>query len=279
MQTKEPNYTNRSIVKAVSILQCFTPREQELNASEVARKLKIPRTTAFRILTTLSEAGMLLRNEKTGNYSVGPTLYALGSLYLETTDIFKAADPVIKTLNELTEEVVSVSIFDKGSVVLTMVEQARSDFRFARHVGSILPAYASAMGKAFLSEQTEEEFDCIIPEEKLKRITKYTTTTKARLKKELEQIRKTGICCDPGSSYEDNEGIASVIRNAKGEAIAAVSFAVPAFRMNQVKRERLVGLIKLGAGLISYRLGYQDEVNPVHDIQEIRSWWKKCRLS
>ncbi len=275
MQTREPNYTNRSIVKAVSILQCFTPREQELNASGVARKVKIPRTTAFRILTTLSEAGMLLRNEKTGNYSVGPTLYALGSIYLETTDIFKAADPVIKTLNELTEEVVCVAILDRGNAVLTMIEEARYYFRFARRVGSIITSYASSIGRALLSELTEVELDNLIPEEKLRPITKKTIATKTELKRKLEQIRETGVSFDSEGSYEGIEGIASVIRDASGKAVAAMCFSVPIFRLNQAKRKKLAKLIKLGAGLISYRLGYQDKVNPVQSIEEIRAWWEK----
>ncbi len=275
MQTKESNYTNRSIVKAVSILQCFTLREQELNASEIARKLKIPRTTGFRILTTLSEAGMLLRNEKTGNYSVGPALYAMGSLYLETTDIFKAADPVIKTLNELTEEVICVAIFDRGDVVLTMIEQARYYFRFERRVGSIITSYASSIGGALLSELTEVELDNLIPEEKLRPITKKTIATKTELKRKLEQTRKTGVSFDSEGSYEGIEGIASVIRSASDKAVAATCFSVPVFRLNQAKREKLGTLIKGGAGLISYRLGYQDTVNPVQSIEEIRAWWER----
>ena len=36
----------------------------------------------------------------------------------------------------------------------------------------------------------------------------------------------------------------------------------------------LAKLIKMGASLISYRLGYQNRENCVRDIENIRTWWE-----
>ena len=53
---------------------------------------------------------------------------------------------------------------------------------------------------------------------------------------------------------------------------------MPVFRMNQARRKQLATLIKLGTSLISYRLGYQDTDNDIHDVQQLRYWWEHNQL-
>jgi DNA-binding IclR family transcriptional regulator len=269
------NNLNKSLLRAISVIKSFTPDEQELGTADIARKVRIPLTTAHRTLATLTKGGLLEQNASTGKYRIGPLFYMQGSLYLRTTDIFKAAEPVTKALNDLTGEAIPIAILNRGNVVLIMKEESKYDFRVATHVGSILVAHASAMGKALLSELTETELDSIIPEEGLRQMTRNTIATKTELKRELEQIRKTGISFDLEGNYDGVVGIASVIRDASGRAVAAISIPVPVFRFNEAIREFTASLVRMGSSLISYRLGYRDTDNPVRDIQEIRSWWKQ----
>lgn len=267
--------TMKSLVRAMSVLKSFTLSELELGGADIVQKVGIPKTTAYRILAYLTEGGLLEKNPMTGKYMIGPTLYSLGSLYLSTTGILKATEPVIKTLNNLTNEAVNVGILDKRYMAVIMKEESRDAFRFSLHIGSVIPAYTSAMGKALLSELTEAEIDNLFPEERLRQLTKKTIATKSELKRELEQIRKTGVSFDREGSTEGVDGIASVIRDVSGKAVAAMSITPPSFRINEGKRERFANLVKLGASLASYWLGYQDTANPVRDIEEIRSWWEQ----
>ena len=268
-------YLINSLLKSVSVLKCFTLNESELGLADITSKSGMPKTTVHRILATLVEVGLMERSVKTGRYRIGPELYTLGSLYLHTTDIISAAEPVVKELNNISGENINLSIFDKGNVVLIMKEEALYAFRFDRHIGSIVPAYASSMGKAFLSELTEAELDSIYPLEKLQPITEKTITTRTQLKLELEQIRKTGIAFDREGYTIGIAGFGAVIRNVSGEAVAAMSIGLPAFKVHGNSVDRFTTLVRLGVNLISYRLGYQDATHPVHDIEEIRSWWKQ----
>jgi len=267
------------VIRVISVLDCFSRFEPELSAADIRRKTGISKATLHRILITLTDRRLLEKNQKTGMYKIGPELYTLGSLYLSTTDVLKAAEPVIKELNDLTGEAVNISIFDKGYVTLILKEEAKSVFRFAVRIGTIIPAYASSMGKALLSELTDEEIDSLYPEEKLRPLTTKTIATKTELKRELEQIRKTGVSFSDGGTYEGLFGVASVVRDASGEGIAAMSIALPIFKVNETTSDRLATLIRMGASLISYRLGYHGMVNPVRDIQEIRSWWEQNKPS
>ena len=91
----------------------------------------------------------------------------------------------------------------------------------------MLPAYASAMGKAFLSELSEAELESLYPEERLTPRTPKTIATKRELKLDLQQIRKTGVSFNPEGAHVGVEAAGSLIRNASGKAVAALSISVP----------------------------------------------------
>jgi len=213
----------RLVSRVISILKSFSPNEPELGVTEIASRTGIHKATTHRILISLAQGGLLERNSRTSKYRIGPATYIMGSLYLSTTDIQTAAETVIQELNELTGEAVSMSILDRGNVILMITKESKYAFRLHVHIGSILPAHASAMGKVLLSELAEAEIDRLFPEEILRPITKKTVATKTDLKLMLEQIRKTGISFDREGSYEGSEGIASAIRDASGKAVAAVA--------------------------------------------------------
>ncbi|MFQ5996105.1 MAG: IclR family transcriptional regulator [Dehalococcoidales bacterium] len=260
--------------RVVAVLKCFTPDTRELGVSQISRRAGIPKATTHRILVTLTKDGLLERNNKTGNYRIGPELYMLGSIYLSTTDIVSAAKPVTKVLNDLTAETVHVSIFYRGNVLIIMKEESKHTFRVSQHIGTIVPAYASAMGKAFLSELTDAEIDNLIPDEKLKPITSKTIATKTELKRELKQIRNSGIAIDNEGTLEAIIGTGALIRDDTGRAVTAIGIPFPIFRLNKAGSERIQNLVKMGASLISYRLGYQGSGTPIRSLEEIIDYWK-----
>ncbi len=268
------NTPNHYLFRVVSVLKSFSLDETELGPADLARKVKIPRSTAFRILSNLASHGFLDNNPKTGKYSIGPALYALGSLYLGTTNIVKASEPVIKVLNDLTAEAIQVGIYDKGNIVFIMREETQHAFRFSHHVGTVMPAYASAMGLAYLSTLSEEEIDNVYPDEQLKPIAKHTITSKTKLKQELNEIRKSGFSVSVEGSWDGAGGVGSVIRDYSGRAVAAMSIAFPIYKIDDSLMNRWSNILRMGASLISYRLGYLNETYLVHDVQELRDWWQ-----
>ena len=264
-----------SLLKAVSILQCFSYDEPELGISDIVRKVEMRRTTVHRILSTLLRTGLLTRQNNVGKYRIGPALYTMGSLYLVTTDILAAAEPVTELLNELTGEAVKISVFDRGNVIVIKKEESKYDYRYEHAVGSILPAYGSGMGKAFLSQLSELELESLYPNEELKPLTKKTIPTKTELKEDLKRVRSNGFSVDREGNTEELSGVGCVIRDATGKVVAAMSIGVPAHTFTEERRLQLGTLNSMGADLISYRLGYLDPRNPVRSLEEILAWWEK----
>jgi len=266
----------KSLDKAIAVLKCFTPETPELKTSEVAARVGIHRVTAHRLLETLSKANLLYKDTNRGLYTIGIELYALGSIYIENNDIYKAASPVVKKINELTEEVVALNVSDsRGGIMLLMREERKTGFRWAAHISSVFPAYASAGGKALLSELSEEEIDNLYPEEELRKLTARTISNKTQLKQELKRTREAGLAFASEEYIDGIESVASVIRNATGKVVASLVIAMPILGVSKIKNQQLDKLVKLGASLISYRLGNVKMHPLVKDIDEMIKLWKQ----
>lgn len=264
--------------KAISVIKSFTLDELELGPTDISRKTGIPLTTTHRILTTLTKERILEKDPGTRKYRTGPELYIQGALYLKSTNLQKVAAPVMKEMNNLTGEVVNLAIFNNGYITILLREETKHHLRLSGYIGFTSPAYANATGKVILSEFSDAQIDEIYPSETLRPLTKKTVATKTELKRELEQIRKTGAFINIEQVFEGEAAIASVIHDSSGTAVASLAIAVPTIRMNKATEEKLVELVKLGASSISYRLGYQDTDNPAYTIEEIRSWWEQSHI-
>ena len=270
---------NRALSRLLAVLRSFSSDQPELSAAELYRKTRMPKATVHRLLVNLTKEGLLEQSTITSTYRIGPALYELGALYLSTTDIIKAAKPVTEALNDFTGEAVLVGTFTGNHVIVVLKEESKHVFRFARTIGSIYFAHASSMGKAFLSELSDAEIDKLYPEEELQLIAPKTIATKTELKRNLEQIRNTGVSFTDEETSKETAAVASLIRDASGKAVASMTIPVQTFRMTPANYPRLVTLVKMGCSLISYRLGYADVAEPVRDIGEIRSWFEQNYLN
>jgi IclR family acetate operon transcriptional repressor len=263
----------RSVLRALRILRCFTLEQPDLSPSEISRLSELNKTTVHRLLDTLSAEGVLERSSVTGKYSVGPELYMIGSLYLLTTDVLKAANPVARAVNELCGEAVSIGYLDGGYVTLILREETSYGFRWNRHVGSIIPAYASGLGLPLLAELRDEDIDTLYPEERLRPVAPKTVATKTELRQMLRQVRGTGLAITSESGTAGTVSVGAVIRGATGAPVAGMSISGPIFNMGTQKCELLGQLLSRAVGLVSYRLGWKDDSAPIPSMDGLRLWW------
>lgn len=64
LQAEHPGYTIQSVARACTILKCFDRHKATLGLNEIAARSELSKPTAYRMLSTLVECGMLQRREK-----------------------------------------------------------------------------------------------------------------------------------------------------------------------------------------------------------------------
>ncbi len=96
----QDKYIVPGLERGLLLLCEFSRKDRTLTAPELARRLKLPRSTIFRLLTTLEAMGFVTRN---GNeYRLGMAVLRLGFEYLASLELTELGQPL---LNRLCDEI------------------------------------------------------------------------------------------------------------------------------------------------------------------------------
>lgn len=267
-------YYIKSIGKAISVLKSFSSENAELSLTQIANVLKMHISSTYRILQTLVAENMLIYDSDNQKYSLGSTLFSLGSIYLQSADILKAIRPVMKKLNILTGEAVTATVLEQDHVTVIAKEETRNIFKFSMSVGTIEPAHLTAQGKVLLSALKLEQLNEIYQNEQLTRWTDKSLSTKTELLRELDIIRETGVAFNFEENHPGIKGAASGIRDLTGNIVAGIGIPVPANKYNDADINIFAELLVIAANTISHKLGYKGAKNAITSVRGMEDWWK-----
>ncbi|MBI5969266.1 MAG: IclR family transcriptional regulator [Deltaproteobacteria bacterium] len=251
-------YLINSILRACNILKSFSRGKGTFKISELAQQLHLDRSTTYRILLSLEKSGLVEKNENTGEYALGVGAFEIGSAYLRRADLVQIAKPIMSDLALKVQETVHLAILSDTEILyLDKIDSPRT-LGVMSKIGQRAPVYCTALGKALLAFQEEQERSRIIKAIKFKAFTPHTITSKSRLIKELKEVRKQGYALDYREIEEEVECIAAPIRNYLGDVIASISISGPQRKIHTPLEKKFVGHVLEAAALISSKMGYME---------------------
>jgi len=225
-----PGYS-QSLERGLAILAAFGPHRPELGISELAHDLGLTRSTTHRYAATLASLGYLEQDGPTRRYRLGPRVLDLGFSMLGSLELREIAAPHLRRLTDTTGYTSNLAIRDDTDVILIDRVRGRPGryhhLEFTLHVGSRLPSYCSATGKALLAFLPAADLDLLLDRIDLVQRGPRTLTGKDALLAELEQVRRTGIAINDEELESALRSIAAPVRSRSGEVIAAVNVAIP----------------------------------------------------
>ena len=150
-----------SLVSALRILQCLTPETPRLKVSEIAERLDLPKSTVSRLLKTLSEGGVLDRDEETRQYFAGPRALQLGGLYMAQNDLMDFVDEAVLDLVNTYGFVGYIGVLDDLDVIIIRHRQGSYPLKYVLPVGTRQFAPAAALGIGLLAQLDEGEVETL----------------------------------------------------------------------------------------------------------------------
>ncbi len=228
--TGDPGFS-QSLERGLSVLSSFSPDRPALGISELARKLDLTRSTTHRYVATLATLGYLQQDESTRKYRLGPRVLDLGFSVLGSLELREIAAPHLRRLTDLTGHTSNLAIRDDTDVILIDRVRGRPGryhhLEFTLHVGSRLPSYCSATGKALLAFLPRPDLDQLLDRIDLIQRGPRTLTSKTALLAELDHVRRTGVAVNDEELESALRSIAVPVRSRSGQVIAAVNIAIP----------------------------------------------------
>lgn len=242
-----------AVHRALAILEAISKSSAGLSNSELARKLKIPKSSASYILRAL-EGGGYLRREPTGKYRLGLSLLSLSSRAMEGLDVREVALPILHHLVERSGLTAHLAVLDHGQAVYIAKEDAPGFVKMNTWPGRRMNLHSTSVGKALLAHLPEEEIQRIL-EKGLKKWTPHTLAVPARLLADLEHVRKRGYAVDEQESTVGIRCVAAPIFSAHGvTASIGVTGTITQFHASDV--HRFAEMVKDAARRISLQLGW-----------------------
>jgi IclR family transcriptional regulator, acetate operon repressor len=212
------------IARAAAVLKALEGQAEGLTIAEITRASGLPRTTAQRIALALQGQQMVVAVD--GRIRLGPAITRLaGSTHL---DVVAIARPHIEALSRTTRETVNLSVLRGNHAVL--VDQVVSDheLRVVSPVGSALPVYCTAHGKALLAAMDDAEVRQRLAGPWVLK-TERTIPSLEALIAALAPLRAGAPCLDEGEHLEGVCGIGAVLPIPTSERYA-LSVVMPASR-------------------------------------------------
>jgi|SRR5690625_613154 len=215
-----------SVDRALTLLDCFTEKNFYLSLNEITQKSGIPRSTVFRMLTSLETFGYI-KNVKVS----GKTLYSLGHAFLEKgmlvhrhIDIREyARDYLIELRNELN---LTVQLAIRDGLDALYIEQIPSfrSIQLYPAIGRKAPLYSAACPRVLLAFTKDKEREYLLNQYNFRSFTPNTPVELADITKRLKCIRKEKYSISKGELFEGTIAIAvPIFCPHTNEVLAALS--------------------------------------------------------
>jgi len=252
-------YTVTALARAVDVLELLARQPKGMRLAEITRETGIPKSTLFRILSTLEERRCVTVDDEQGTYRLGLKLGELGNAFLNQSDLYIAATRRMRRLAEGCEESVFLSVLDEGAVVYVRRMENPKSAVVVRKLGQRAPAYCTATGLAMLAFLPDDEAERVLDAQALQAFTAHTTTNRSALRQKLAQVRRERVAVVDGEYNPALLCVASPILDARGAPAAALTVAVLASQARQEQVTDLKEQVRAAAQDVSAELGYWGE--------------------
>ena len=242
-----PAYPISSVGNALRLLLMFRERPR-LRLSDVSASLNVAHSTAHRLLAMLAYHDFVRQEDNLRTYVAGPALVDIGFAAVRNMDIRTHARPILEQLAEEVEETVHLAQLEGNKVRYLDAAECTRTLRVAARTGQLLPANGTATGKALLAELTEAQLDELFPPgQRLPTTARHSESSRGELDAELARVREQGYATNSRESDEDIVSVATVVRNGRGTAIAALNASSPVSRLPKKKQLQVVRQLQAGA--------------------------------
>lgn len=256
MGSNEKRYTIASVARSVELVDAFLQPPHHFALTELSNATGQTKNQTFRMLQTLSDAGVVMMDPETKRYRLGYRVLEWGVMAQKGSPLAVAATPVMDRLVELVGETI-VLTSRTGHFYAICVDKRESShaLQISARVGRRVPLHCGAGSKCILAYSSPEFVERFLQEATpLPRYTDKTITEPDKLHEEIQRIQERGYSISDEDLDLGACSIAAPINDQTGRVIAAISIASPKVRFTDEDIPVHQRIIRESAQEISHQL-------------------------
>lgn len=248
------------VQRVVQVLDALGGSVDGLGVSDVARALRVHRSTASRLLGTLAADGMVERDPVTQRYRLGARMVGLAATAVARLPVVSQARPELEQLSAATAETVNLAIRDRFHVVYVDQVTPAQTVVMASWVGRRSPVHASSSGKVLLAWGDARTRQALL-RRRLEALTERTITDPEALRRVLDDVRRRGYASSDGELEQGLVTIAAPVLD-DGGVVAAVSISGPSYRLPSRDLPGLARHLVSAAAAVGHRMAGRTSSRP-----------------
>ena len=265
--------TNKSAtaLRALKVLEALAQSRDALSAAEVAGIIGAERTTAYRMLMTLMEAGYVVRDQRARAYRLGYKVLTLSRALLSGNEKTELVAACLREISARTGEAAHYSVLERDCAVLVQRSTGTQLVTIDFQVGDRAPLHCTSIGKVLLAYQDSAAIEAAILGG-LPRFARNTITDSTRLRAELRKVRAQCYAYDDMEFADDMRCVAVPVIEKDGRVTGGISLSGPASRYSRQKLHELRNCAMAAARELSLRLGgtEPDESERLRSMKPLR---------
>jgi DNA-binding IclR family transcriptional regulator len=250
----------QTVERAVRLLRLLSSgnHSRTMGLMDLANDAGVKPPTAHRLLRCLVREGLVVQDEHSRRYALGPLAFELGLAALPRSNLSGKCQHALERLAVFTEDVVFLSVrsgFD--SICIHRVVGPYPIKPLTADVGTRRPLGVGASGLALLSSLSDEECSAVLLANQ-GCLWHYQQLTVEALREAVRQTRVLGYALNERHALPGAISIGMTIRNRAGAVVGAISVGAIASRMPPVRRSEIVAAMQKEIDLLSRALPASD---------------------
>lgn len=240
----------RAVGRALAIFDAFDNEHLSLTLQEISERIRMPKTTAFRLVNTVERAGFLIRMDNQ-QYCLSLKLVRLAGMVRSTLSIRDIARPVMVEVNRQTSETITLNTISGAERMVLEVVDTPSPLMSMARQGQHMPLLYGASSRILMAHMDEAELEKV-----LKVTAAGEDLDRAAFDRELARFRRQGYALSRGQRVPGLTAIAVPVFEIDGKVRHCLALTGPSVRVDAMDLD--FAEIMIAAGLdLSNRLGAQ----------------------
>ena len=248
----------QSLGRAFAILEEVARHREGIGLADLSKRVGLHNSTAFHLVKTMVSLGYVRQEKDTKRYRVGRPLFALAASSLDEIEMVNVATPVLEDLARDTGESSHFAVRMGDAVTVIARTSGPGAFQLTDRVGVVRPAHCTALGKIILAALRPDQLQRFLERVELAPSTEKSITEIAALKREIEEIRRSGIAFDDGEFNLEVRCVAVPVRDFTGRIIGALGISGPVWRLSIQALQSRAKMLQGAADRLSADFGAKD---------------------
>lgn len=239
-----------SLERMISVLDVIEESPTGLTFDQMLDVLQLTRSTLYRYVKILSEAGLITSLPDLG-YTLGPRVAELDYKMRAQDPLIGAARPVMTELSRSVGGVALLCRRYRDKVLCVHQEGSSETFRSSYERGRDLPLFKGAASRIILAQLHMRVVSRLYHERPQEFAASGLGETLDEVKASLAQMRHAGCCVSEGEITAGVTGIAAAVFDNQSLVVGSLSITVGKVAMKNEDVQRIAERVKFCASIVS----------------------------